>query len=372
VVNFRWIKCVFLTALTAFSFLAYEAQASEAAWFKILGPDGQAMQNTTLFIYNGDVKFKNVGRLYPYGDKAYGLSHFLTAVKSDEGGNFGIKIQNFSQRHFTIIPGYVYYPIDIEQSDDLSHNFSPNHIRVVMKQGESTQVVGNDIYEWRKRLVSHIPMGQEAGTQVPAERIILRASYLPILAPVHGPLNAEDVNRLLAALNPPVFNRDLLADVHKATKDSQLTLRAYAMTYLGKYGTAESVAYLIDGLSDESVHVGARYKDQAMAVTRYRAKLALNELTGEDFGFIWDAPLAKRQVAINQWKRWLNERDGVIDVAQSYLQENDMGLYDIYRAHLNHDKTVWQLSLSKNPPRIGAPTLSINRQTHDVEINKGR
>ena len=179
-------------------------------------------------------------------------------------------------------------------------------------------------------------------------------------------------NKVQQHLQTMTYEYGLLDGVHKALTGDQLTLRAYAATYMGKYGTAESAALLIDALSDESVHVGANYKDAGMATTRHRAKLGLKELTGEDFGFKWDAPSEERQAAIDKWKDWLSERSIILEKVRAYLKEKKMDKYSIYRSHMNPDKTLWSAALTTDPPRPGAPVLLINRKTHKIHLIPGR
>lgn len=165
-----------------------------------------------------------------------------------------------------------------------------------------------------------------------------------------------------------------LTSVHAALSTSALTLRAYAATYLGKHGRAESVPFLIAALSDPSGHVGANYKDPGMAHTRHRAKLALTELTGEAFGFQWAAPQETRQVAIGKWKEWLEERDAVIEVALGSPEAEgiDRSQYSVYRVHMNRQKTEWSVSFTRSPPRPGAPVVVVDRKTHKVRRLRGR
>ena len=92
--------------------------------------------------------------------------------------------------------------------------------------------------------------------------------------------------------------------LHQALKASQLTLRAYAARELGNQGNETSIPYLIDALSDDSSHVGAKYIKAGMETTRYWANESLKKLTGEDFGFIWDDPKEKRIRAIFRWQEW--------------------------------------------------------------------
>ena len=84
----------------------------------------------------------------------------------------------------------------------------------------------------------------------------------------------------------------------------QTALRADAATMLGESGDKRAVPFLIDALSDESMHVGANYIDAGDATTRHRANKALIKLTGQDFGFGWSDPKEKRQAAIQKWIEW--------------------------------------------------------------------
>ena len=174
-------------------------------------------------------------------------------------------------------------------------------------------------------------------------------------------------------LQTMTYKYGLLDGVHKALTGDYMTLRAYAATYMGKYGTYESVPLLIDALSDGSSHVGANYVDAGMATTRHRAYLALKELTGEDFGFQWNSPVEERNVAIKKYKAWLKERDKIIELVRAYLKENNMDEFNIYTTHfINKEKTKWGAALTQNPPMPGAPVLTIDRKTHEINMIMGR
>ncbi len=96
--------------------------------------------------------------------------------------------------------------------------------------------------------------------------------------------------------------------LQQALKSGQLTLRAYAARVLGEQGDETSIPFLIDTLTDQSFHVGASYLEPGMATTRYWANESLKKLSGEDFGFVWDAPQAERDQAIDRWRRWYRDR----------------------------------------------------------------
>lgn len=186
------------------------------------------------------------------------------------------------------------------------------------------------------------------------------------------PAAAELSENTRTHLRDMTYSHEILQDVHNALHEDDLTYRAYAVTYIGKYGTYKSVPLLIEALSDESIHVGANYKDSGMTTTRHRAALALRELTGENFGFQWDAPMEERQVAVHKWKDWMNERDVFMGMMKRYMSENNLQHYDFYRVHINAEKTEWLASLTENPPSVGAPALIVDRNTHDVRLIKGQ
>ncbi len=170
------------------------------------------------------------------------------------------------------------------------------------------------------------------------------------------------------------YKYGLLTKVHEAlTSADNRRIRAMAATYLGRYGTYESVPLLINALSDESSYIDMNSKNRGLGTTRHRAYLALKELTGEDFGFQWDSPIEERNVVIKKYKTWLKERDEIIELVRAYLKENNMDKYEIYRVHFaNKEKTLWGVSLTTNPPRTSAPAFNIDRKTHEINMIMGR
>ncbi len=92
--------------------------------------------------------------------------------------------------------------------------------------------------------------------------------------------------------------------LHQALNGHQTTLRAYAARTLGEQGNDTSIPYLIDALSDESMHVGATYPKSGMETTRYWANESLKKLTREDFGFVWNDSKDKRIETILKWREW--------------------------------------------------------------------
>lgn len=122
------------------------------------------------------------------------------------------------------------------------------------------------------------------------------------LAPTIEPLEQERVPALFERIDRnEKIDVDLLC---QALIGPQTTLRAYAATLLGDSGDRRAIPFLIDALSDESVHVGATYLDPGDATTRHRAHKALKKLTGQDFDFVWSDPEDQRSEAIRKWIAW--------------------------------------------------------------------
>ena len=92
----------------------------------------------------------------------------------------------------------------------------------------------------------------------------------------------------------PIARRGLISN--------QTTFRARCAQHIARHGTWEDVPYLIDSLSDESVHEGAKYPYAGMASTRYWANVALIAICKVDMGFRWDDPPEKRKEAIGRWE----------------------------------------------------------------------
>ncbi|MCA9395222.1 MAG: HEAT repeat domain-containing protein [Candidatus Omnitrophica bacterium] len=131
------------------------------------------------------------------------------------------------------------------------------------------------------------------------------AAQYPRLAPSVKPLPQKLVPELFEKIETKEEIPLLL--LYQALVGPQTTLRAYAATALGEHGNRTSIAYLIDALADDSVHVGANYREAGMATTRYRANESLKKLTGKDFGFVWNDPAEQRQEAIARWREWYNK-----------------------------------------------------------------
>jgi hypothetical protein len=120
------------------------------------------------------------------------------------------------------------------------------------------------------------------------------------LAPTIGPLPQELIPVLFEKIEK---NEKIEINLlHQALNGPQTALRADAARILGEQGNETSIPYLIDALSDESMHVGAKYPEAGMVTTRYWANESLKKLTKEDFGFIWNDP--ERIHAIIKWRKW--------------------------------------------------------------------
>lgn len=146
---------------------------------------------------------------------------------------------------------------------------------------------------------------------------------LLLVLAVHGKVSAEG-EKLARPIEPlPMDQVSVLFDLierkqqipedllHRALVGPQFALRADAARLLGDYGSKSSVPYLIDALSDDSIHVGALYLDDGMATTRYWANKSLIKLTGKDFGFEWGAEAAKRSEATMRWIQWYKQLQSI-------------------------------------------------------------
>jgi hypothetical protein len=122
------------------------------------------------------------------------------------------------------------------------------------------------------------------------------------LAPKTEPLDDALVAKLFERIHRQErVEFDLLC---QALVGHQTTLRALAATLLGESGDTRAIPFLIDALSDQSMHAGALYADAGDATTRHRANKSLKKLTKQDFGFVWNDPKENRQTAIRKWVNW--------------------------------------------------------------------
>lgn len=149
-------------------------------------------------------------------------------------------------------------------------------------------------------------------------KVIIRKTL--VLAPKIKPLPDDQVGEMFVRIEK---DEDIdLKLIYQSLIGPQTTLRAYAARYLGAHGNNTSIPYLIDALSDESMHVGAKYIKAGMATTRYWANDSLEKLTGNDFGFIWNDPRNKRDEAIKRWQQWWQKNKPTGQVAGESLSMN--------------------------------------------------
>ncbi len=110
-----------------------------------------------------------------------------------------------------------------------------------------------------------------------------------------------DPDELLPALHAKEEFRSHAPTIRRGLIGSQLTYRAESAQWFIEHGTIEDVPYLIDALSDESMHVGAEYPLAGMATTRYWANVALIVICKTSYDFQWDSSIEKRDYSISLW-----------------------------------------------------------------------
>lgn len=93
----------------------------------------------------------------------------------------------------------------------------------------------------------------------------------------------------------PVFRRSVASEFGENSVDQILSLTlGYSLT---AYGKAETFRELIDALESDQLVV------RELAITNLR------EATGQDRQYGADAPIMRRNNAVAQWRRWLDEQD---------------------------------------------------------------
>jgi hypothetical protein len=112
-----------------------------------------------------------------------------------------------------------------------------------------------------------------------------------------------DPDELLPALHAKESFRAYAPTIRRGLVGSQLTYRAESAQWFIDHGTLEDVPYLIDALSDESMHVGANYPLAGMATTRYWANVALIVICKTSYDYQWDSSNQKRNYSISLWKQ---------------------------------------------------------------------
>ena len=110
-----------------------------------------------------------------------------------------------------------------------------------------------------------------------------------------------DPEELIPALQAKEDFRTHAATIRRGLVGSQLTYRAKSAQWFIEHGTVEDVPYLIDALSDESMHEGAEYPLAGMATTRYWANVALIVICKTSYDYQWDSSKEKREYSISLW-----------------------------------------------------------------------
>ena len=125
-------------------------------------------------------------------------------------------------------------------------------------------------------------------------------------------LAAESISPKVESIDPEELNPALHAKedyrshapvIRRGLVGSQITYRAYSAQWFIEHGFIEDVPFLIDALSDDSMHVGANYPLAGMATTRYWANIALIVICKTSYDYQWDATKEKREYSISLWKQ---------------------------------------------------------------------
>ncbi len=110
-----------------------------------------------------------------------------------------------------------------------------------------------------------------------------------------------DPEELLPSLNATEDFRAHAEIVRRGLVGTQLSYRAESAKWFIKHGTVEDIPYLIDSLSDDTMHVGASYRLAGMATTRYWANVALIVICKMSYDYQWDSSKEKRRYSISLW-----------------------------------------------------------------------
>ena len=127
------------------------------------------------------------------------------------------------------------------------------------------------------------------------------------IAPTVLPLSGEELKLFFESK----IENNSVTLLHRALVCNQTFARATAAERLGLKAKAESVPYLIDALSDNTMYVGggkACFGKPGENTTRYWANVALKKITGKDFEYQWDAESEERKKSILKWKEWYELR----------------------------------------------------------------
>lgn len=338
-------------------FPLFSYAANDTAAVQIFAPNGLPLKNMPIYIFDGDIESKGgVNELYPYSSTlAKTKMTYLDEVKTDNNGIFQLHPTTYAQKSLVLRAGSIYTPIGLEKSSDIHHTPSEDHLRHIEWNDENGSVKANHIYNWRVGTVVTIPLDGQVLAEKSVNTTPLNTYYIKRIMPViMPPFSESDTAHLTKQFKQMTYHRNLLGDAHKAMSyhDHNPGLREAAAQYLGRHGDYISVSYLMDEISlGKDAHV----KDAAFS--------ALQELTGETFGD-----------DLSIWREWLTERNLAIEKIESYLSDTGRLNLDIYRIHMNKEKTQWGASLqNKNAPdEIGAPALLVDRVTGAINFIKGR
>jgi len=125
------------------------------------------------------------------------------------------------------------------------------------------------------------------------------------LAPKLNPLSHKEIGIWVGKVAPEKKIEKSI--IRRGLISSQMVLRADCARFLATHGDPSDIPYLIDALSDESMHVGVSYAHAGMCTTRYWANVALICICKMDVGYRWDDPIEKRKTQIESWRNhWSN------------------------------------------------------------------
>lgn len=146
--------------------------------------------------------------------------------------------------------------------------------------------------------MEHYPPTDETVLECKIEIIPKKAAEM--IAPQVEPIGSE---KLLTALHAKEDFRSHAETIRRGLVGTQMTYKAESAQWFIKHGTIEDVPYLIDALSDESMHVGANYPLAGMSTTRYWANVALIVICKVSYDYQWDSSEEKREYSISLWKQ---------------------------------------------------------------------
>lgn len=129
----------------------------------------------------------------------------------------------------------------------------------------------------------------------------LSASAADKVAPTLEKASSDEIRKALTAIESG--ESDDLSMIRRGLISDQTYDRARCAQSFIKHGSIDDVPFLIDALSDESMHVGANYPLAGMATTRYWANVALIVICKTSYDYQWDSPLKDRKYSISLWKQ---------------------------------------------------------------------